>query len=492
MLVSCEEMRRLEEAAFARGIRAGDLMEEAARGIAQIVRQFHPVPGQCIAYCGKGNNAGDALVALKFLKEWGWDVSVSLAFKAEDFSELPAAHYQSLQPASFGGMAGRGRPLVVLDGLLGSGAKGEPRDPIAGEIAAINRLRREHAAWVLAIDLPSGLQGDTGEPASHCVEADLTATIGYAKLGLVRDTATNFVGRLALIPLEDLEQPTAIHPGKISTSVELAPWLPPRSYDQHKGNFGRVGIIAGSPGYLGAARMCSAAAVKAGGGLVTLYVKAETQMAFATACIPEVMVKVLKNYRDILDENLDVIAIGPGLGTDSVSEVTAIVQRAKQPMVVDADALNIVARDITLLKYCAGPRLLTPHPGEMERLLPQRSNTRREWLEDFIAKYPVTLLLKGARTVIGWPEGERYYNPTGNPGMGSGGMGDVLTGVCAALIGQLGADGMSKAAVLGAWLCGRAAERAIFAGSESPESLCAEDIISHLGGAFSDLRRQVY
>lgn len=492
MLVSCEEMRRLEEAAFARGIRAGDLMEEAARGIAEIVRQFHPVPGQCIAYCGKGNNAGDALAALKFLKEWGWDVSVSLAFKEGDFSELPAAHYQALQPGSFGGIVARGKPLVVLDGLLGVGATGEPRDPIAGEIAAINRLRREQAAWVLAIDIPSGLQGDTGQPAAHCVEADLTATIGYAKQGLVRDEATNFVGRLALIPLEDLDKPASTHPGRISTASEIAAWLPSRGYDQHKGDFGRIGIVAGSPGYLGAARLCSAAAVKAGAGLVTLYVRPETQMAFATACIPEVMVKVLKSYRDVLDEKLDVVAVGPGLGMEAVSEISAIVQRAKQPVVVDADALNVVARDISLLKYCAGPRLLTPHPGEMERLLAQKNHTRREWLEDFLAKYPVTLLLKGARTVIGAPSGPRYYNTTGNPGMGSGGMGDVLTGVCAALLAQVEGKEPLRAAVLGAWLCGRAAERAIFSDQESPESLCAENVLEHLGGAFQDLRRQVY
>lgn len=492
MLVSCEEMRRIEEAAFARGIRAGDLMEEAGRGLAQIVRQFHPEPGHCVAYCGKGNNAGDALVALRILREWGWETSVSLAFAEADFSELPAGHFKALKPTAFPGMASRGKPLVVLDGLLGVGAKGEPREPIAGEIAAINRLRREQAAWVLAIDIPSGLHGDTGEPAAHCVEADLTATIGQAKQGLVRDAATNFVGRLALIPLEDLDPPASTQLSAVSTAPELAQWLPSRSFDQHKGNFGRIGIVAGSPGFLGAARLCSAAAVKAGAGLVTLYVRPETQMAFATACIPEVMVKVLKNYRDILDEKLDVIAIGPGLGMEAVSEVSAIVQRAKQPLVVDADALNIVARDISLLKYCAGPRLLTPHPGEMERLLPQKNHTRREWLEDFVAKYPVTLLLKGARTLIGAPTGLRYYNTTGNPGMGSGGMGDVLTGVCAALLAQVEEKDPLRAGVLGAWLCGRAAERAVFSGGESPESLCAENVIEQLGGAFQDLRRQVY
>ncbi|HEY5811056.1 MAG TPA: ADP/ATP-dependent (S)-NAD(P)H-hydrate dehydratase, partial [Terrimicrobiaceae bacterium] len=141
---------------------------------------------------------------------------------------------------------------------------------------------------------------------------------------------------------------------------------------------------------------------------------------------------------------------------------------------------------------CAGPRLLTPHPGEMERLLAQEGRSRRRWLDDFLAEYPVTLLLKGARTIIGDAEGARIINSTGNPGMASGGMGDVLTGVCAALTPQVNGKNLFHSAALGAWLCGRAAELAIFAGSDSPESLCASSVIDRLGESFQALRSGEY
>jgi len=152
---------------------------------------------------------------------------------------------------------------------------------------------------------------------------------------------------------------------------------------------------------------------------------------------------------------------------------------------VDADALNAISRDPALLSHCRGPRLLTPHPGEMERLFPREQRSRHEWLESFLQEYPVTLLLKGARTIIGARDRERYYNTTGNPGMASGGMGDVLTGVCAALIPQCGGD-LLRSGVMGAWLCGRAAEMAV--SSSSPEFLSATDVIAHLGAAFQSLR----
>jgi NAD(P)H-hydrate epimerase len=204
------------------------------------------------------------------------------------------------------------------------------------------------------------------------------------------------------------------------------------------------------------------------------------------------MVKRVQTYREVHDLRFDTLAIGPGLGLEHASEVLSVIREAAQPMVVDADALNALSRDAHLLKHCAGPRLLTPHPGEMERLYPQRGRTRQQWLGDFLAEYPAALLLKGARTLVGNARGERFINATGNPGMASGGMGDVLTGVCAALAPQLREKDLFQSASLGAWLCGRAAELSVFEPLGSPEFLCASSVVDHLGAAFASLRAREY
>lgn len=487
MLVTCEEMQNAEQTAFARGIEAADLMEEAGLGIAGVVRSYFPNPGTCLVVCGKGNNAGDGLVAARHLKSWGWEIFVWSAYGEDQFSPLAARHFQALSaPAYQSGRLPGGRPLVILDALLGIGARGAPRDPIAHAVNTINTLRREVGAWVLAIDLPSGLDGDSGVPADPCVVADLTATIGATKKGLVADPAVDVVGSLVVLPLPDLEFLVPDEIG-VSTPGILRSWLPPRPRNVHKGDCGRVGIIAGSPGYMGAARLCAEAAVRAGAGLVTLYATPEIAPGLAISCVPEVMVRTVNRFREVEGETLDVLAIGPGCGHASAEDLLSLIGNWPRPMVIDADALNILSTDMRVLTRCRGPRLLTPHPGEMERLFPAAGRSRREWMEDFLKKYPVTLLLKGARTLIG--EGNRLaFNPTGSPGMASGGMGDVLTGVCAALVPQFRNDDLFAAAALGAWLCGRAAEKAVFSPGGAPESLLASDIIEHLGAAFRALR----
>jgi ADP-dependent NAD(P)H-hydrate dehydratase / NAD(P)H-hydrate epimerase len=489
MLVSCEEMRRAEEAAFTRGVRAEDLMEDAGRGIAEIVRQFHRKPGVCVVFCGKGHNAGDGLVAARHLASWGWSIDVRLAFPQSALAPLTAKKLAELPKVGFG--IPSWRPKVALDGLLGIGARGEPRGEIADSIRTLNRLRQEEGAWVVAIDVPSGLDGNTGIPASTCVQADLTATIACTKDCLVADTATNVVGRLAVVGLKELPPPES-GSWRIANPRALNPWLPVRSFDLHKGDCGRVGIIAGSPGFTGAARLCSAAALHAGAGLVTVLAKPDCAEMLAASCVPEVMVKTVESYDEVHDLRFDSLAIGPGLGLRHAAEVLSVIERARQAMIVDADALNTLSGDVALLKRCAGPRLLTPHPGEMQRLFPQESRSRRQWLDDFLEEYPVALLLKGARTLIGDAHGGRFINTTGNPGMASGGMGDVLTGVCAALTPQLLEENLLQSAALGAWLCGRAAECAIFGGPDSAESLSARSVIDHFGSAFEGLRGEEY
>jgi NAD(P)H-hydrate epimerase len=198
------------------------------------------------------------------------------------------------------------------------------------------------------------------------------------------------------------------------------------------------------------------------------------------------MVKPVRDHREALEDRLDAIGIGPGLGSANDDAILAVVTSFPGPAVVDADALNALSRR-GLPAALAGPRLLTPHPGEMARLFPESVHLpRREAAERFAARHGVTLLLKGARTVIAEADAPTVFNTTGNPGMGSGGMGDALTGVCAALLAQKHSP--REAAMLGAWLCGRAAERYVFGPNGSPESLVASEVIRDLGGAFRDLQ----
>jgi NAD(P)H-hydrate epimerase len=449
-------------------------MEIAGRRLAEFVNQFHPRPGTCRVFAGKGHNGGDVLVAARYLADAGWRIEVEPVFSNQDLAPLTAKRLASIPTNTSTALD---YPLVVLDGLLGIGSNGEPREPVASAIRRINELRREKAAWVLAADLPSGLR----------VEADATLTMGFAKSSLLTDDATNFVGRLGIAPLPGLQAPPNADSAEILVAENLRHLLPPRSFDSHKGTYGRVAIVAGSRDYPGAARLCSAAAVHAGAGLVTLFCPPEISQILSASVIPEVMVSAIEDFADVPVEKFTAVAIGPGLRRERDEMVRDFVRHCAAPCVVDADALNAISVSPGILKTCAGPRLLTPHPLEMERIFPRQNLSRRAWLEAFVGEFPVTLLLKGSRTLVGEAGSATSYNSTGHPGMGSGGMGDVLTGVCAALLAQ--GKSPLEAAKLGAWVCGRSAEIALRDGAASQESLRASDVIDRLGSAFDDLRR---
>ena len=492
-------MKALEERAFAEGVSAETLMEEVGAQIAETVQRYFPQPGRCAVHFGKGHNGGDALVAARVLVSLGWTLDVRPAFPEAEWSELTGRKYRQLGEWSGSGwhvlekernetfIAGR---LIVLDGLLGIGAGGALREPILSAAREINRLRDEDNAHVFAIDVPTGLDGDTGIAQADAVRADFTLTIGFAKRGLVADSATPHVGRLAVLPLRELTARAAgagADPALVSSVAELAPLLPRRRFDVHKGDFGRIGIVAGSRGLTGAAILAAEACVRAGAGLVSLYVTEDIHAIVASSTSAEVMVKPIGSYLDVLDTNRDVLAVGPGLGTHRREEALELIRRAEQPMIIDADGLNVLSTDLGTLDSCAGARLLTPHPGEMARLDPDfKSRSRREAVDAFTARSPHALLLKGSRTIIGQRGRPVAYNTTGSAGMSTGGMGDVLTGVCAALAGH----GLTlyDAARVASWLCGRAAELAIYHGRDSEESFSANTLLDWLGPAFRALR----
>jgi hydroxyethylthiazole kinase-like uncharacterized protein yjeF len=479
-------MRAAEDAAFARGVEVEALMDQAGAGVARAVRQIFPAPQTCIVFAGKGHNGGDALVAAENLQRHGWQIDVRLPFPENDCSELTRKKLQKLRDG-MGDDPDVGPHTIVLDGLLGLGAKSFLREPIRAAAKEINRLRSDQNAFVFAVDLPSGLDGNTGETdPEDSIVADFTVTIGFAKHGLIVDQALDFVGRIEVVPLPDLVPEESAPNELLATAHSLQTLFPRRKFSAYKNQFGRIGIVAGSKGFVGAALMTTRGALRAGAGLVDVFVPEDIYEIVAAAAPVEAMVKPVRSYKNLLDEKMDVWAIGPGLGDSRAGEILNLIERAEQPMVVDADGLNALAGKVDILRRCRGPRLITPHPGEMSRLVEIGKMSRAGVVKNFCEHFPTTLLFKGSRTIVCEPGKPISYNTTGNPGMASGGMGDVLTGVCAGLVGQK--LSMFDAARAGAWVCGRAAEISIFNFGASEESVLATDVLAHLGLAFNEIR----
>lgn len=480
-------MRSLEEAAFARGVSAETLMDLAGEGIAaRLIGQF-PRPGTAVGYVGKGNNGGDALVALRHLRQAGWQVALRAAYPEQEWGELPR---RKLRELGITPQADRPRniangPLLLLDGLLGIGSKGALRGPVATMAQEMAELRRTQGALVAAMDLPSGLDSHTG--SGEAVTADLTLTVGAPKLGMTTQNGVLRCGRIILVPLEDLPLPD--DPFLKFFCPEAFPGLlEPRAHDFHKGDAGRVGILAGSPGMTGAAVICASAALHAGAGLITLHVEEDFPPHLLSAMPPEIMVRAVADpVKDAFESKHDALVIGPGTGNASTHYHETLLARLasdQRPMVLDADALNQIAKSgkLGLLKP---NHVITPHPGEFARLAPDLAKEDRlSASRDFVGTHRCTLLLKGARTLIAKQDEAIRFNPTGHAGMASGGQGDTLAGV----IGTLLAQGLSgiDAASLGAWLCGRAAERSLTGGPITT----ASDTIRHLGGAMNDWRER--
>ena len=491
-LLSCQEMRDLEEAAFRAGVSAEELMDKAGRRLGRALVVHFPRSGTAVACLGRGNNGGDALVALQVLRAAGWRIRVRCPYDPHELGILPRRKLRELGEIAVEqetlGAADLDRPLLLIDGLLGIGARGPLREPLAGLAAEINELRETSGARVAAVDIPSGVNGDTGEVYEGAVRADLTVTIAVPKSGLVADAATDHVGRLEVVELEELPAPEG--GDRVTTAAGLRPLLPPRPFGTHKGQAGRIGIVAGSKGMLGAAVLAAQGALRGGGGLVTLYVLEDLYPLVLSLAPPaELMVKPIGRYHEVLDENLDALAIGPGLGRPEGARRSAlldIMSASHGPRVIDADALNLIAAEGTEGFLDQG-MLITPHPGELVRLFPEAGELcRAEAARQFVARHPCTLLYKGARTIVTAPGEDLHYNSTGTPGMASGGQGDVLTGLLAALLG--GGLAPLDAARAGAWLAGRASELALAGGWASEQSLLAGDTATHLGAATLDLQ----
>ena len=487
VIVTANEMKQVERAAFDDGIDAEILMDHAGEGIAEAILEREPQPGLCVAYLGKGNNAGDAIVVGSLLAKVGWEIWTRQLVPENDLQPLPKKKLQNLVSRLVSDRLSdlpRRRPVIILDGLLGLGSRPQLNAALKALTGEINTLRRYSNATVYAIDLPTGIGEEGVDP--DAVVADFTVTVGFPKTPLFRDDATNYVGRILVVELAELTFRLPKDPGRaiLSGPQNLKSLVPRRSFDTHKGDYGRVGIMAGSRGFVGASILCSEAAARAGAGLISLYVPEEIYSLVVTKVTPEIMVKPTIDFRSVLDDRLDALGIGPGLGSARRQEILDVVTRFAGPMAVDADGLNALSTAVVQLNSCAGPRLLTPHPGEMSRLWSTAGKSRIEIVREFTAEYPVTLLLKGSRTLVGQIGKPMAYNSTGSPGLATGGSGDVLTGVCAAFVARRISP--YDAGRLGAWICARAAELA--ANHFCEESMLPSDLFAYFGPAFRELR----
>jgi NAD(P)H-hydrate epimerase len=461
------------------------LMENAARGATRIfLDHFHPPENaHVVLLCGRGNNGGDGYVMARYLHQAGLKITVIVLSEIEKISGDALLNLDIIRRINLEIQAitnetawDKCRQMIgtcdfIVDGILGTGLN----TPVKGFYGQIIEEVNTSNKPVMAIDIPSGINADTGQVMGKAIKADLTVTFGFPKLGQLIFPGANFVGRLARI---HIGIPDAVA-NRVPASYQL---IEPHDFidllntgkrDIHKGNRGHLLILSGSTGKTGAATLTALGALRAGAGLVTLGIPEslnpilEDKLTEAmTFPLPETAAGSLsleaENEIKQLMEGKTALALGPGLSTndETAALVRRIVGRSPLPMVIDADGLNALSRDPKVLTHCKERTILTPHPGEMGRLAglnsPDIQSDRVGTALKYVEEHGCFLVLKGARTLVAEPDGNLYINPTGNPALSSGGSGDVLTG----LIGGFLARGwpMIKAAIGGVYMHGLAAD----------------------------------
>jgi ADP-dependent NAD(P)H-hydrate dehydratase / NAD(P)H-hydrate epimerase len=472
-----------------------DLMERACRAFVQWFISRVDATNKTGIVCGTGNNGGDGLGIARMLREWGYDVTVWIvrgpAAESEDFQvnlqrlkgkcaiiEITTEKDQGL----FGEMD------VLIDAVFGSGLSRSPEGVYAQAIRCINATD----ALKIAVDIPSGLMADKPS-AGDIVKADCTVSFQVPKLAFFLPDCYAYVGEWTLVDIglqkkfiRDIE--TSHHFLQRKDACKI---LKPRKKFDHKGTFGHALLISGSYGKMGAAILATRAALRSGPGLVTVHTPSCGFSILQTSC-PEAMFSADANER-IVTEFPDVsrfssIGIGPGLGQDDATGrmLEKLFDAFLRPCVIDADALNLVATSDVLKKKIPAGSILTPHPKEFERLAGKWKNDfeRLEKQKAFAAALKVIVVVKGAYTTIALPSGKVYFNSTGNPGMATGGTGDVLTGILTGLLAQ--SYSPEEATLLGVYLHGFAGDLAAIELGE--DSLLPGDIIQFLPPAFKNVK----
>lgn len=460
------EMREIDTFTIEKlGIPGIILMENAA---INVVKELQKDIGELsdknvVVFAGKGNNGGDALAVARHLYNLGANVLVILLAPEESIKGDAQINLNIVKNLDIKLVEMKDESIyedialalcladVVVDGLIGTGIKGKVDSLFSSVIKLINTLSR----YVISIDIPSGVNGDTGEICGICIDANKTVTLGLPKPGLYIGEGAKFAGEVVVADIGI--PPKVIESKKLSISLidkkNVSDLIPKRYLDTHKGDYGKVLILAGSIGLTGAAALCSQAVLRSGAGLATVGIPA-TLNSIMECKLTEVMTLPLTDKgRGCLDSTcieeiekvlnrFNVVAVGPGLGRNS--EITKIVswliEHSPIPLVIDADGINSLSENIDVLKRAKSQIVLTPHLGEMSRItglsIETISKDRLNIVKQYAEKWNCTIVLKDWRTVIATPDGEIMINTTGNPGMATGGTGDVLTGIIASFIGQ--------------------------------------------------------
>lgn len=513
LILTAQEMAGLDQKTINEiGIPGMVLMENAARGAAAFFRETVPDLDRrkIVVVAGSGNNAGDGFVLARLFHTAGAPVRVICLRPPERLSGDALANFEILKkidvPVRFWDESEEfetqwreiGQGEAIIDAILGTGLKTEVQGLYRRVIEGINGL----CAPVLAVDVPSGLDASTGRPLGAAVRATATATFGFLKIGHVVEPGLELVGQVRVIDIgipPELARAASIR-RRLLTGETLSGWIAPRPASMHKGRAGHVCVLSGSPGKTGAAALICLGAGRAGAGLVTLFVPEslnpilEVKLTEAmTLPIPETpgrspSLSALPQILDFL-QGKEALAMGPGIstGAETVSLVKELVSQVRCPMVLDADAITAVSDEPAVLRKASAPLVLTPHPGEMARLcrcsVAEVEENRLDAAARFSREHGAVLVLKGHRTVIAAPDGNLAVNPTGNPAMASGGMGDTLTGVIAGFLAQ-GLEPF-RAACLGAYVHGAAADRAI--AGVSSRGLLATDVLDEIPRAIGVL-----
>ena len=511
-LVTAEQMRGLDSAAINNyKVPSLDLMENAGNRTVEVMLDRYGDPlGKTVAiFVGPGNNGGDGLVIARLLAARLARPVVFLLVPSDKLKGDSAHNYSSilelpvkiievedesdLQEAS----AILADCWTVVDGIFGTGLTREITGVFAAAIGFINKV----TCPVVAVDIPSGINTDSGEPLGNCVQADITITFGQAKIGQVIHPGREYTGFLEVVDIGIPEKVVAEADIQLELlESKVGEWLPARVPAAHKGSFGHLLIVAGSIGKTGAALLSGSGGLRSGAGLVTLCIPFELNNIIESGLWEAMTVPLRSAAQGILSiEDFPVIKdalqgkqallMGPGIGTaqETAELIEKLYCEIEAPMLVDADGLNILAADTTLLKKAPGQRILTPHPGEMARLTGLTTSAildnRLEITREFAIRNNVYVVLKGADTLVCDPEGNMAINPTGNPGMAAGGMGDVLAG----LIGGFLAQGLSpwQACCLGVYSHGLAGDRLA---EETSAGFLASELADQIPFILEDLK----
>ena len=516
-LVTADEMQEMDRRTIESfGLPGRLLMENAGRGATRFfLERFKDIEQKRIGVvAGRGNNGGDGFVMARYLAQKGMRVTVYLLTESQNVTGDAAANLRLLlplnipviempDPESFSAHQTEMRHEAIwIDAILGTGLRSDVKGFFKEVIDFLNQSGRP----VFAVDIPSGLNSDTGRPCGTCIRADATATFAFGKTGHFILPGAEYTGTLKIVDIgvppfiADSVKPQQylLTPGLIRSAFQA------RSLDIHKGYTGHLLVIAGSPGKTGAAAMTAMSAMRAGAGLVTIGIPAslnpilEIQVTEAmTEPLPETKESVLgeASFNRIMALLADkrCLAIGPGIGIDPETKTLTqrLIQESNKPMVIDADGLNCLIGNNEILKDLEKPAVLTPHPGEMARLIGTTAadvqKDRIHCARNFAQQFNVHVVLKGARTVVAHPDGRVFINPTGNPGMASGGMGDVLTGIIAGFIAQNHSPEL--AAHAGVYLHGAAADA--LSKNKGPFGYLATDVVKALPEAIKTLSGRV-